>query len=139
MHLCPEGKWALGQDKWGRIVRANMLKITAADWAEAPGVKKAWPMKGFEGVAGMAFHPIISDVKDVDGDDEIPAFGLGANVDGMFSVWDGDGRRLCAISFLPSPSKRTWRDPGGGSWSHAMPGGHEGIRGLSVKREMPEP
>ena len=68
MHLCPEGKWALGEDKWGKIVRVNMLKITAADWAQVPGVKKAWPMKGFEGVPGMAFHPIISEVKDVDGD-----------------------------------------------------------------------
>ncbi|MBC8871626.1 MAG: hypothetical protein H8E44_19545 [Planctomycetes bacterium] len=68
MHLCPEGKWALGEDKWGKIVRVNMLKITAADWAQIPGVKKAWPMKGFEGVPGMAFHPIISEVKDVDAD-----------------------------------------------------------------------
>ena len=68
MHLCPEGKWTLGEDKWGKIVRVNMLKITAADWAQVPGVKKAWPMKGFEGVPGMAFHPIISEVKDVDAD-----------------------------------------------------------------------
>ena len=66
---------------------------------------------------------------DGDGDDEILAFGLGANVDGMFSVWDGDGTRLYAISFLPSPSKRTWSDEhNGGSWSTAMPGGHEGVR-----------
>ncbi len=66
---------------------------------------------------------------DGDGDDEILAFGLGANVDGMFSVWDGDGTRLYAISFLPSPSRRTWSDAhNGGSWSHAMPGGHEGVR-----------
>ena len=64
MHLCPEGKWTLGEDKWGKIVRVNMLKITNADWAQVPGVKKAWPMKGFEGVEGMAFHPIISEVKE---------------------------------------------------------------------------
>jgi len=31
MHLCPEGKWAVGEDQWGKIVRVNMLKITAAD------------------------------------------------------------------------------------------------------------
>ncbi len=68
MHLCPEGKWAIGEDAWGRIVRVNMLKITDADWKNVPGVKKAWRMKGFEGVEGMAFHPIISEVKDVDGD-----------------------------------------------------------------------
>ncbi|MBL7222960.1 MAG: PQQ-binding-like beta-propeller repeat protein [Candidatus Brocadiae bacterium] len=68
MHLRPEDKWTLGSDKWGKIVRVNMLKITAADWAQVPGVKKAWPMKGFEGVEGMAFHPVISEVKDVDGD-----------------------------------------------------------------------
>jgi len=42
MHLCPEGKWALGEDRWGKIVRVNMLKITAADCpcstCTAPGV-----------------------------------------------------------------------------------------------------
>lgn len=66
---------------------------------------------------------------DGDGDEEIMAFGLGANVDGMFSVWNGKSERLYAISFLPSPSMRTWSDQhNGGSWSHAMPGGHEGIR-----------
>jgi hypothetical protein len=27
MHLCPEGKWTLGEDKWGKIVRVNMLQI----------------------------------------------------------------------------------------------------------------
>jgi len=68
MHLCPQGKWTLGEDKWGKIVRVNMLKITPADWPQVPGVKKAWPMKGFEGVEGMAFHPVISEVKDVDSD-----------------------------------------------------------------------
>ncbi len=68
MHLCPEGKWAIGEDRWGKVVRVNMLKITAADWAQVPGVKKAWPMKGFEGVEGMAFHPVLTEVKDVDRD-----------------------------------------------------------------------
>ena len=47
----------------------------------------------------------------------------------MFWVWNGRGERLHAISSLPSPSKRTWSDThNGGNWSHAMPGGHEGIR-----------
>lgn len=43
---------------------------------------------------------------------------------------DGDGLdEIYAISFFPSPSKRTWsNEHNGGSWSHAMPGGHEGIR-----------
>ena len=49
------------------------------------------------------FYAEISGDWDGDGDDEILACGLGANVDGMFSVWDGDGTRLYAISFLPSP------------------------------------
>ena len=54
-------------------------------------------------------------------------------MDGMFSVWDGDGTRLYAISFLPSPYNRrldnaTYKKNLGGSWrAHAMPGGHEGI------------
>jgi len=74
MHLCPQGKWALGEDTWGKIVRVNMLKITPADWAQVPGVKKAWPMRGFEGVEGMAFHPILSEVKDVDGDGKLDIF-----------------------------------------------------------------
>ena len=66
---------------------------------------------------------------DGDGMEDIACFALGANVDGMFSVWDGKGERLYAISFLPSPSKRVWSDEhNGGSWSHAMPGGHEGVR-----------
>ena len=71
---------------------------------------------------------------DGDGDEEVLAFGLGANVDGMFSVWDGDGTRLYAISFLPSPYSRmldnaTYKKNLGGTWrAHAMPGGHEGIR-----------
>jgi len=74
MHLCREGKWGLGEDKWGKIVRVNVLKIAAADWAKVPGVKKAWPMKGYEGVAGMAFHPVISEVKDVDADGKAEIF-----------------------------------------------------------------
>jgi hypothetical protein len=66
---------------------------------------------------------------DGDGAEDIMAFALGANVDGMFSVWNGQGERLYAISFLPSPSRRTWSDKhNGGSWSHATPGGHEGVR-----------
>ena len=66
MHLLPEGEFAVGKDKFGEIVRVNMLKIK--DWSKVPGVKKAWIMKGFEGQESMAFHPIISEVKDVDGD-----------------------------------------------------------------------
>ena len=65
---------------------------------------------------------------DGDGVEDIACFALGANVDGMFSVWNGRGERLYAISFLPGPSNRTWREGYGGSWSHAMPGGHEGVR-----------
>ncbi|HCO92629.1 MAG TPA: hypothetical protein DIU00_01540 [Phycisphaerales bacterium] len=240
MHLLPEGEFAIAKDQWGDIVRVNMLKIK--DWSKVPGVKKAWVMKGFEGEEDMAFHPIISEIKDVDGDgkldifrcrsehegakiefiydhegcdaqkgptyivdamtgrikiqidylrdglghaqnmavgdfdpdikgleiamcgkqgnlfvwdatgtllwnrnvpssllskgdwdgygvEDIACFALGANVDGMFSVWNGKGERLYAISFLPSPSRRTWSDKhNGGSWSHAMPGGHEGVR-----------
>jgi len=76
MHLCPRGKWEVGEDKWGQIVRVNMLKIEDADWEKVPGVKKAWRMKGFEGVAGMAFHPVISEVKDVDADGKPDIFRL---------------------------------------------------------------
>jgi len=66
---------------------------------------------------------------DGDGVEDIACFALGANVDGMFSVWNGKGGRLYAMSFLPSPSRRTWSDEhNGGSWSHVMPGGHEGVR-----------
>ena len=64
---------------------------------------------------------------DGDGNDEIMAFGLGVNVDGTVSVWNGKGERLYALSFLPSPS-RTARSKYGGNYSHAMPGGHEGVR-----------
>jgi hypothetical protein len=64
-----------------------------------------------------------------DGAEDIFAFGMGANVDGIFSVWNGKGKRFYAISFLPSPSRRTWSDEHtGGSWSHAFPGGHEGLQ-----------
>jgi len=66
MHLLPEGEFEIAKDKWGDIVRVNMLKIK--NWSKVPGVKKAWIMKGFEGEEGMAFHPVISEVKDVDGD-----------------------------------------------------------------------
>jgi len=67
MHLCPEGKWADGEDEWGKIVRVNTLKIADADWDKVLGVKKAWRMQGFEGEERMAFPPIISEIKDVDG------------------------------------------------------------------------
>lgn len=76
MHLCPEGKWEISEDKWGKIVRVNMLKIEDPDWEDVPGVKKAWHMQGYEGVEGMAFNPRISDIKDVDGDDELDIFRL---------------------------------------------------------------
>ena len=71
---------------------------------------------------------------DGDGVEDIACFALGANVDGMFSVWNGKGERLYAISFLPSPYNRmldnaTYKKNLGGTWrAHAMPGGHEGIR-----------
>jgi len=74
MFLSPQGKWQIGWDWWGRIVRVNPLEMTDDDWETVPGVKKAWPMQGFEGVEGMAFHPIISEVKDVDGDGELDIF-----------------------------------------------------------------
>jgi hypothetical protein len=76
MHLCPEGKWAIGEDQWGKLVRVNMLKMARDDdeWENVPGVKKAWRMKGFEGEGGMAFHPIISEVKDVDSDGKLDIF-----------------------------------------------------------------
>ena len=66
MHLCPKGEFEVGKDRWGKIVRVNMLKIK--DWSKVPGVKKAWIMKGYEGREHMAFHPVISEVKDVDSD-----------------------------------------------------------------------
>ena len=72
MHLCPEGPFEVGKDRWGEIVRVNMLKIK--DWSQVPGVKKAWIMKGFEGEEGMAFHPVISEIKDVDGDGVLDIF-----------------------------------------------------------------
>jgi outer membrane protein assembly factor BamB len=72
MHHLPEGEFAVGKDQWGEIVRVNMLKIK--DWSKVPGVKKAWVMKGFEGEEGMAFHPIISEIKDVDGDGKLDIF-----------------------------------------------------------------
>lgn len=72
MHLLPEGEFEVGKDQWGYIVRVNMLKIK--DWSKVPGVKKAWIMKGYEGEEGMAFHPIISEVKDVDGDGKLDIF-----------------------------------------------------------------
>jgi len=37
MHLLPKGEFAVGKDKWGDIVRVNMLKIN--DWSKVPGVK----------------------------------------------------------------------------------------------------
>ncbi|MHC4503768.1 MAG: hypothetical protein ACYTFI_10715, partial [Planctomycetota bacterium] len=72
MHLLPKAEFEVGTDRWGPIVRVNMLKIR--DWSKVPGVKKAWPMKGYEGVEGMAFHPVISEVKDVDGDGVVDIF-----------------------------------------------------------------
>ena len=72
MHLCPKGQFEVGKDQWGDIVRVNMLKIK--DWSRVPGIKKAWVMKGFEGESGMAFHPVISEVKDVDGDGKLDIF-----------------------------------------------------------------
>lgn len=100
MQHCPEGKWEIGKDQWGPIVRVNMLKITDADWKKVPGVKKAWRMKGFEGVAGMAFHPIISEMKDVDGDGKPDIFRLrsehaGARIERLryddgSVVWESD-------------------------------------------------
>ena len=58
---------------------------------------------------------------DWDGDGEIEAmcFALGTNREGIFSVWDGHGRRKYAISFLPSPI----HSPG---ISHAAPCGRVG-------------
>jgi outer membrane protein assembly factor BamB len=72
MHLLPDGEFGIGKDQWGEIIRVNMLKIK--DWSRVPCVKKAWKMKGFEGETGMAFHPVISEIKDVDGDGKLDIF-----------------------------------------------------------------
>jgi len=58
---------------------------------------------------------------DWDGDGALEAmcFALGTNRDGIFSVWDGHGKRKYAISFLPSPLYA----PG---ISHAGPAGRIG-------------
>jgi outer membrane protein assembly factor BamB len=80
MHLLPEGEFAVGKDQWGEIVRVNMLKIK--DWSKVPGVKKAWVMKGFEGQEGMAFHPVISEIKDVDGDGKLDIFRCRSELEG---------------------------------------------------------
>ena len=56
---------------------------------------------------------------DGDGDLEAMCFALGTNRDGIFSVWDGHGKRKYAISFLPSPLYA----PG---FSHAGPAGRIG-------------
>ena len=80
MHLLPDGEFAVGKDKWGEVVRVNMLKIK--DWSKVPGVKKAWTMTGHEGEPGMAFHPIISEVKDVDGDGKMDVFRCRSEHDG---------------------------------------------------------
>jgi len=68
MHLFPKGEFAVGKDKWGEIVRVNMLKIK--DWSKVPGVKKAWIMKGFEGNNAYAHEAYRHDA-DGDGLDEI--------------------------------------------------------------------
>jgi len=49
-----------------------------------------------------------------DGVEEISGHALGANVDGMFSVWNGKGQRLYAISFLRDRNQ-------GGTMSGALP------------------
>jgi len=107
MRLCPEGKWTLGEDNWLKIVRVNMLKITAADWAQVPGVKKTWPMTGFEGAEGMAFHPVITEVKDVDRDGKPDIFRCRSEHPGARIE-----RLRYAISFLPSPYNRMIRPRG---------------------------
>ena len=58
---------------------------------------------------------------DWDGDGVLEAmcFALGTNRDGIFSVWDGHGKRKYAISFLPSPIHL----PG---IAHAAPAGYIG-------------
>jgi len=50
---------------------------------------------------------------DGDGVEDIACFALGANVDGMFSAWNGKGQRLYAISFLDSNGRADFIMPFG--------------------------
>ena len=68
MQFCPRSMWEIGRDQWGEIVRVNLLKINDLDWEQVSGVKKVWRMRGCEDKPGMVFHPVMSEIKDVDGD-----------------------------------------------------------------------
>lgn len=61
---------------------------------------------------------------DGDGQMDVLVFALGVNIDGVFSVWNGHGKRLYALSLLPCPTVPIMVSRGiGGDYSHALPCG----------------
>ena len=116
MQFCPRGKWEIGRDQWGEIVRVNLLKINDLDWEQVPGVKKAWRMRGCEDKPGMVFHPVMSEIRDVDGDGTPDIFrlrspGAGAASNGCAirtERWPGKASRWAKCP----ATKAAWRFTG---------------------------
>lgn len=97
LHLVPKGEFEVCEDKFGKIVRVNLLKIK--EWSKVPGVKKRWPMPVWDALEDLGIPPssgrltwnaVRSEIKDVDGDGkpdifisygEEPTYGLVMRLD----------------------------------------------------------
>jgi hypothetical protein len=73
----PEGEFEVGQDEFGEIVRVNLNKIK--DWSKVPGIKMRWKVTGPNGQS-YADHPLVSELKDVDGDGKLDLFRVSNSV-----------------------------------------------------------
>jgi hypothetical protein len=100
----PQGDFSIDQDEFGTIVRVNVGKLR--DLSRVPGIKAVYPTDP-DPDQPHRHHGVISNMKDLNGDGvpEILVFAVGTDLDPAWSVWNGKGERLFAMSFLPAPQR----------------------------------
>ncbi len=89
-HILPKGEFAVGRDDYGDVVRIDLGRIR--DWTKVPGIKHHWPVLGPNGET-RCFHPVLSHVRDVDGDGRLDLFRVIINrPHAQVARFDWDGR-----------------------------------------------
>lgn len=100
LDLVPNAEFTIGKDRYGPVVRVNMLKIK--DWPAVPGIKKAWKAHYLTAGPEDTFsNLILSEVIDVDGRGTFHAFCYIDWYKSHIARYDDKGRCLWVSDRLP--------------------------------------